>query len=68
MNDQVYEAKDINPKELADFVDNLLPDQFARIMEYIKSIPELTYNFKYSCPSCKESVKVELKSVSDFFQ
>ena len=68
MNDQVYEAKDINPKELADFVDNLLPDQFARMMEYIKSIPELTYNFKYSCPSCKESVKVELKSVSDFFQ
>jgi hypothetical protein len=68
MNDQVYEAKDINPKELTDFVDNLLPDQFARIMEYIKSIPELTYNFKYSCPSCKESVKVELKSVSDFFQ
>jgi hypothetical protein len=68
MNDQVYEAKDINPKELTDFVDNLLPDQFARMMEYIKSIPELTYNFKYSCPSCKESVKVELKSVSDFFQ
>ena len=68
MNDQVYEAKDINPKELADFVDNLLPDQFAKMMEYIKSIPELTYNFKYSCPSCKESVKVELKSVSDFFQ
>lgn len=68
LEDQVHEAKDINPKELSEFVDNLLPDQFAKIMDYIASVPELVYEFKYPCPECKETVKVQLKSVSDFFR
>lgn len=68
LNDQVHQAKDINPKELSEFVDNLLPDQFVKIMDFIASVPELVYQFKYSCPECKEVVNVELKSVSDFFR
>jgi len=67
LNDQVYETKNINPKELSDFVDNLLPDQFAQIIDFIGSVPELVYEFKYSCPKCKEIVNVQLNSVSDFF-
>jgi hypothetical protein len=68
MNDQVYQVKDINPQELSDFVDNMLPEQFAQIMDFIQSIPELTYEFQYKCPQCSEPVKVQLKSVSDFFR
>jgi hypothetical protein len=67
MNDQVYQASDINPQELSDFVDNMLPDQFAKMMDFVQSTPELHFEFKYQCPSCKETVKVELNSVSDFF-
>jgi hypothetical protein len=68
MGDQVYQHSDIDPQELSDFVDNMLPDQFAKIMEFMQSIPELYYSFKYTCPTCQETVLVELKSVSDFFQ
>lgn len=68
LNDQVHESKDINPKELSDFVDNLLPDQFAKIMEFMQGVPELRYTFKYTCPNCSNTVSVELDSVSDFFQ
>jgi DNA-directed RNA polymerase subunit RPC12/RpoP len=68
LKDQVYEVKDINPQELSDFVDNMLPGQFAQIMDFIQSIPELTYEFQYKCPQCSESVNVQLKSVSDFFR
>ena len=68
MGDQVYQHSDIDPQELSDFVDNMLPDQFAQIMEFMQSIPELYYSFKYTCPTCQETVLVELKSVSDFFQ
>lgn len=68
LNDQVHQAKDINPKELTDFVDNLLPDQFAKIMQFMQGVPELRYSFKYTCPTCSETVSVELDSVSDFFQ
>jgi DNA-directed RNA polymerase subunit RPC12/RpoP len=67
LNDQVYEAKDINPKELSDFIDNLMPDQFTKIIDFIGSVPELLYQFKYACPECKETVSVEVKGVSDFF-
>jgi hypothetical protein len=68
MGEQVYKSVDINPKELSDFIDNLLPDQFAKMIDFLQSVPELHYLFKYTCPSCQETVKVELKSVSDFFQ
>lgn len=68
LNDQVHESKDINAKELSDFVDNLLPDQFAKIMEFMQGVPELRYTFKYTCPNCSNTVNVELDSVSDFFQ
>jgi hypothetical protein len=67
LNDQVHQVKDISPQELSDFVDNMMPDQFAKIMEFVESTPQLHFEFKYQCPSCKETVKVELNSVSDFF-
>jgi len=67
-NDNVYSKNDIDPKELSDFIDNLMPDQFEQIMKYIKTVPELVYNFKYTCPKCAERVDVEVKTVSDFFQ
>jgi len=68
LNEQVHQTKDINPQELSTFVDNMLPDQFAKIMDYLQSSPELHYEFKYTCPHCKNPAKAELKSVSDFFQ
>lgn len=67
-NDTVHSHDDIDPKELSDFVDNLLPEQFEQIMKFVKTTPELHYAFKYICPSCKEKVETEVKSVSDFFQ
>lgn len=68
LNDQVHQAKDINPKELSDFIDNLLPDQFAKILEFIQSVPELKYEFSYTCSECNQKVRIELKNVSDFFR
>lgn len=68
LNDKVYEVKDINPQELSDLVDNMLPAQFADIMDFIQSVPELVYDFKYQCPNCSQTVTVQLKSVSDFFR
>jgi len=68
LNDQVYQHSDINPQELSTFMDNMLPDQFAKIMEFFQSTPELKYQFNYKCPNCGEQVNVELKTVSDFFQ
>lgn len=68
LDGQVYEARDIDPQELSSFIDNLLPEQFKSIMDFLQTVPELKYEFRYTCPSCGESVLVHMKSVSDFFQ
>lgn len=68
LNERVYQVKDINPQELTDFVDNMLPEQFSKIMDFVQSVPELIYEFQYPCPQCSETVKIQLKSVSDFFR
>jgi hypothetical protein len=67
LDDQVHPTSEIDPKQLGEFVDNLLPDQFAKMMEFVQSTPELRYSFKFTCPSCKHMVNTELSSVSDFF-
>ena len=68
LKDQIYTRKDIDTKEITELIDNLLPDQFLKILDFIKSTPELNYTFIYDCPKCKEKVKVELSSITDFFQ
>ena len=68
LKDEVYSGDDLDPKEISDFLDNMLPDQFEKIMDYVKSTPELRYEFKYNCPKCGEKVITEVKTVSDFFQ
>ncbi len=68
IGEEVILAKDLNAKDISEFVENLLPDQFEKIMKYFKSIPELKYSFKFVCPHCAESNAIELKSVTDFFQ
>lgn len=68
IDEEAILAKDLNAKDISDFVENLLPDQFEKIMKYFKSIPELKYSFKFVCPHCSESNAIELKSVTDFFQ
>jgi len=67
LDDQVHPANEIDSKQLSTFVDNLLPDQFAKMMDFVQSSPELRYSFKFTCPSCKHTVNTVLSSVSDFF-
>jgi DNA-directed RNA polymerase subunit RPC12/RpoP len=68
LKDEVLTKKDINAKEITEFIDNLLPDQFLKILNFVKSAPELEYKFGYKCPKCGERVQVTLTTISDFFQ
>lgn len=68
LKDQIYTRKDIDTKEITELIDNLLPDQFLKILDFVKSTPELNYTFLYNCPKCAEKVRVELSSITDFFQ
>lgn len=67
IKDEIINVKELDKNELSDFVNNLLPDQFIKIMEFFKNIPELKYTIDFPCPHCKERMQLQIKSVSDFF-
>ena len=65
--DKIYERGDVNEEDIALFADNLLPDQFKNISEFLESAPTVIYDFSFDCPNCKSKVKVSLENISDFF-
>lgn len=67
MNDNVYEVKDVDPKEISDFVDALMPEQFSRMTAFLETTPALKYEIKYNCPKCSSVVNVKVDGVEDFF-
>ena len=67
IGEEITKTNEQQKNELSDFVNNLLPDQFAKILEYFKNIPELQYNIEVKCPHCGERINVVMKTVSDFF-
>lgn len=67
LDDQIHMQEDIDPKELSDFIDNMIPTEFEKIMAFFEHTPKLNYELAYNCPTCKERVKVKFKSITDFF-
>jgi len=65
--DKIYERGDVNEEDVELFADNLLPDQFKKISEFLESAPTVVYEFSFECPNCKSKVKVSLENISDFF-
>ena len=65
--DKIYERGDVNEEDVELFTDNLLPDQFKKISEFLESAPTVVYEFSFDCPNCKSKVKVALENISDFF-
>lgn len=67
MNDELFKREDIDPKELSEFIDNLMPSEFEKILKFFEQTPQINYDVSYTCPSCKTKVKVRFKSIVDFF-
>lgn len=65
--DKIYDRGDVQEEDIVLFADNLLPDQFKKISEFLESAPTVLYEFSFACPNCKSKVKVSLENISDFF-
>jgi T4 bacteriophage base plate protein len=65
--DKIYDRGDVQEEDIVLFADNLLPDQFKKISEFLESAPTVLYEFSFNCPNCKSKVKVSLENISDFF-
>jgi hypothetical protein len=63
--EEVYEPD--NLQDAVQFVESLNSNQFAKIMEFISSMPKLRHTFKYRCVGCGQEDEVTLEGMSDFF-
>ena len=68
VNDERVSRADITPKEITEFIDNLLQDQFIKLLNFLRSTPELEYKINFKCPNCQEEVFVEVDTITNFFQ
>ena len=60
MNDQSKE-------DVLEFIDSMTSDQFAKVSEFINSVPSVTQDVKFECTSCGHSNERTLKGMDDFF-
>jgi hypothetical protein len=63
--ENVYEPD--NLQDAVDFIDSLNTQQFAKIMEFIATMPKLKHTFRYKCKGCGQEDTVTLEGLSDFF-
>jgi hypothetical protein len=67
----VYDEEDVyEPDNLADaiqFIEGLNSVQFAKVMQFIQTIPKLKHSFSYKCRGCGQEDTVVLEGLSDFF-
>lgn len=65
--DEVYDRGNIYEKDIDLFVENLLPDQFKQIIEFLESSPGIHHEFDFTCPACQTKSKMVLENITDFF-
>jgi len=65
---EVFTTKDIQRKEVEQFVDNLTSEQFKKITEFFLSMPRIEHKIDYNCPSCSTHNVIFLDGVESFFE
>jgi len=66
-NENIYDCKKENIKEVQDFVDNLTSDQFKLISSFFQNTPVLEYDLKFNCEKCEHESSYELRGLQSFF-
>lgn len=66
-SEDVYNKDHYSKKELKEFVENLNAQQFAKIAEFYKSLPQLIHEVKFNCIKCEKPNTVELRGLASFF-
>jgi len=71
--DQIFDAENswdrgsMSLKEIADFLDNLTQNQFAKIQEFFDNMPVLRHVVKFDCDVCGYQEDIVLEGMESFF-
>jgi hypothetical protein len=65
--DSGLKQQDQTREELQDFFDNLTSDQYEKVEDFFNTMPNLRYDFSYTCPVCNKKHDRYLEGLSSFF-
>jgi len=65
--EQVHLSKDIERKELTEFLDNLSADQMKKLTTFYNTMPRLEHKVQVTNPKTKVESEVTLKGLASFF-
>lgn len=65
--ENVYPAEDSSPQEIAQFINDLSQEQFARLTKFFSTMPKLAHTIDWKCAKCGQKEKVELEGMASFF-
>ena len=65
--EKIHLAKDIDKKELTEFLENLTADQMKKLTSFYNSMPRLEHKVKVINPQTKVESEVTLKGLASFF-
>jgi len=60
-------AKDIDVKELRAFIEGLTEKNYAKIVEFFKTLPKLEYTVDVNCKKCGKKEKLTVNDLFGFF-
>ena len=65
--EEVFSNEDHTTEELEDFIGQLSPGYFKKIMNFFETMPTMKNDIKCICPACKEETVVTVRGIEDFF-
>jgi len=65
--DEVFYAKEQEPGEMIEFLNNLTSEQFKKVQHFFETMPKIKQEVDYNCPVCKKPHHKVLEGIQSFF-
>lgn len=65
--DEVFYAKEQEPGEMIEFLNNLTSEQFKKVQHFFETMPKIKQEVDYNCPVCKKAHHKVLEGIQSFF-
>jgi len=65
--DNMYYAKDADPTELNEFIENLQQSDMEKIQKFFETMPKIKKEFDFKCGKCGYQEHIEVEGMQSFF-
>lgn len=65
--ENIYYKKDIERKELEEFIDSLTRDQFLKVQQFFETLPKIKKKIDFVCNKCGYKENFDVEGLQNFF-